>query len=73
MAINYEDRKGVVFDPERQHWMVFRPNGQGGVYCVGAYQTKAKADEAYESATERDQWQRDNFAEEVKKWRSKWQ
>ena len=61
MKIKYEDRKGVVFDPEWQEWMVFRPNRQGGVYCVGAYKTKAEADRAYEMATERDKKQWDDF------------
>jgi len=72
MSIKYENQKEVVFDPEWQEWMVFRPNRQGGVYCVGAYKTKAEAEEAHEKAAKREQWQRDNFAEEVKKWLSKW-
>ena len=47
---------------------MFYPNRQGGVYCVGACKTKAEAEEAHEKAAKRDQWQRDNFAEEVDKY-----
>ena len=54
---------GVIWDDEWHEWTAFRPNGQGGFYCVGSYLTKAAAEEAHVKAKARDQWQRENMSE----------